>query len=119
MRKTTAVSLIAALVAISPAALGCDYPQRASIPNGATASKEEMLEGQRAMKAYMAAMDEYLACIDREEKETLATMTDITDEERLNREAALTKKHNAAVEEMELLAARFNEAVRDYKAQSE
>lgn len=119
MTKTTAAALITALVAMSPAALGCDYPQRASIPNGATASKKDMLEGQRAVKAYMAAMDEYLACIDREEKETLASMSDLTEEERAVRSAALVKKHNAAIEEMELLAARFNEAVRDYKAQSE
>lgn len=119
MTNTTAVALITALVAMSPAALGCDYPQRTSIPNGATATKDEMLEGQRAMKAYMAAMDEYLACIDRQEKETLASMPEITEEEREVRSAALVKKHNAAIEEMELLAARFNEAVRDYKAQSD
>jgi len=31
------------------------------------------------------------------------------------REEMLVKKHNAAVEDMEKVAARFNEEVRDYK----
>ncbi len=109
---------IVSLMFSAPLALACDYPQRVKIPNGATATKEEMIAGQRAVKDYMASMDEYLACIDKEEKDTLAAMADISDEERQVRAAALVKKHNAAVEEMELLAARFNEEVRAYKAKS-
>jgi len=118
MNKTIRIAL-AALVFTTAPALACDYPQRADIPNGATASKDDMLAGQAAVKAYMAAMEEYLACIEKEEVDTIAAMPDLTDEERTNREAALTKKYNAAVEEMELLAARFNEEVRAYKAKSE
>ena len=118
MNKTTRIAL-AALVLASAPAFACDYPKRADIPNGATATKEEMLAGQTAVKAYMTAMEEYLACIEKDEKDTVAAMTEITDEERSNREAALTKKYNAAVEEMELLAARFNEEVRAFKAKSE
>lgn len=119
MSKTTAFALITAFIAMSPTALGCDYPKRAKVPNGATATKQEMLEGQQQVKAYMAAMDEYLACIEKEESETQASMPELTEEERSVRSAALTKKHNAAVEEMELIAARFNEAVRAYKASSD
>ena len=118
MNKTIRIA-VATLAFSALPALACDYPQRADIPNGATASKEEMLAGQAAVKAYMSAMEEYLACIEKDEVDTLAAMQDITDEERTNREAALTKKYNAAVEEMELLAARFNEEVRAYKAKSE
>lgn len=110
---------ILSLMFSTPLALACDYPQRIEIPNGATASKDEMIAGQRAVKDYMASMDAYLACIDKEEKDTLASMTDITEEEREVRAAALIKKHNAAVEEMETVAARFNEEVRAYKANSE
>lgn len=110
---------IVSLVFSAPLAFACDYPQRIKIPNGGTATKDEMIDGQRAVKEYMASMDEYLACIEKEEKDTLATMSDISDEEREVRAAALIKKHNAAVDEMELIAARFNEEVRAYKAQSE
>ncbi len=107
------------LLGFSASAFACDYPDRAEIPNGSTATRDEMLEGQRAVRDYIAAMEEYLACIEEEEAATLETLTDIGEEERVNRERALTVKHNAAVEEMELLAARFNEEVRLYRAQSE
>lgn len=110
---------IASFVFSTPLALACDYPQRVDIPNGATATKDEMITGQRAVKDYMASMDEYLACIEQEEKDTLNTMTEISEEERTVRAEALIKKHNAAVEEMELVAARFNEEVRAYKAKGD
>jgi len=109
----------AVLLSLSLPALACDYPESAEIPNGSTATREEMLAGQQAVRDYIAAMEEYLACIDEEEQATLETLPDISDEERVNRERALTMKHNAAVEEMELIAARFNEEVRVYRAQSE
>ncbi|MDX1515835.1 MAG: hypothetical protein R3288_03290 [Woeseiaceae bacterium] len=107
------------LAMLLPAAHACDYPERADIPNGGSATKEQMLEGQRSVKAFMAAMEEYLDCIEAEEARTIESMPDISEEERANRQAALTKKHNAAVDDMELVAARFNEAVRAYKAQGE
>ena len=104
---------------LSIPAMACDYPESADIPNGSTATREEMLAGQQAVKDYIEAMEVYLACIEEEEQATLETLPDISDEERVNRERALTMKHNAAVEEMELVAARFNEEVRVYRAQSE
>lgn len=119
MNKTSTIALASALLAFSSIAIACDYPQRANIPNGGTATKDDMLAGQRAVKTYMADMEVYLACIEKQEADTLADMNEISDEDRENRSAALTKKHNAAVEEMELIAARFNEEVRAYKAQGE
>ncbi len=119
MTKTLRITTALSLLILAPLALACDYPTRVDIPDGATASKDDMLAGQQAVKAYMSAMEEYLACIEREEEDTLAGMPDITEEERAKRGAALVKKHNAAVEEMEIVAARFNEAVRAYKAQDE
>ena len=113
------ITIAAAMLFLSPFAFACDYPQRAELPNGGTASKESMVAGQRSVKAYMAAMEEYLACIDQAEKDAVAALADASDEELARREAAITKKYNAAVDEMELTAARFNEEVRDYKSQSE
>ena len=113
------VASVVAFLCLSIPAFACDYPESAEIPNGTTATRDEMLAGQQAVKDYIAAMEEYLACIEEEEQATLDTLLDITDEERVNRERALTMKHNAAVEEMELVAARFNEEVRVYRAQSE
>ena len=113
------ITIAAAILLSSPFAFACDYPQRAELPIGATASKESMLAGQNSVKAYMAAMEEYLACIDSGEKEAVAALANPSDEELASREVAITKKYNAAVEEMELTAAKFNEEVRAYKAQGE
>ena len=109
---TAALSLF-----IAPLALACDYPRKPDLPNGSSATKDDMLTAQRAVKEYMANMETYLSCIDKAEKDLVAA-SDFSDEEKTSREAALNKKYNAAVEEMELLAARFNEQVRDYRAQS-
>lgn len=119
MNKTLRITTAVSLLILSPFALACEYPSRVDVPDGATASRDDMLESQQAVKDYMSAMEEYLACIEQEEKDTVATMPDITEEELAKRGATLAKKHNAAVEEMEIVAARFNEAVRDYKAQGE
>ena len=113
---TFTVSLLCLLV--SSYALACEYPKRADVPNGSTASKDEMIAGQKSVKGYMAAMEEYLDCIDEEEKSAVET-AELSEEERASRDAAFTKKYNAAVEEMEIIAARFNEEVRAYKAQDQ
>jgi hypothetical protein len=119
MTRMIQIAAATLFLAAAPAGLACDYPQRAEVPDGATATKDEMLAGQAAVKDYMTAMETYLACIEKAEKDTVASMPDITDEERASRDAALTKKYNAAVQEMELVAARFNEEVRAYKENSE
>ena len=119
MNKTTRISIASALLFLAPAALACDYPAQASIASGANASKDEMIASQRSVKAYMAAMEEYLACLEKTEADAVAGQTELTDEEKANREATMTKKYNAAVEQMELVAAQFNEEVRAYRAQSQ
>ena len=114
LRKTFLTTVLALFM--TPAAFACDYPQKPDLPIGSKATKDEMLEAQRSVKDYMAQMEAYLSCIDKEEQQTVAD-NEFSDEERVNREAALNKKYNAAVQEMELFAARFNEQVRDYKDQ--
>ena len=98
--------------------LACDYPTKASIPNGSTASQEEMIEGQRGVKKYVADMEAYLECIVEEEKAARAAMEDLQPEDEQQREEMLTKKYNAAVEEMEQAAAKFNVEVQTYKSRS-
>ena len=117
MNIKSRITITAAILFLANAAYACDYPRRANLPNGSTASKDEMLAGQSSVKAYMASMEEYLACIDTEEKASVAALVDPSDDDLAQREAAIAKKHNAAVEEMELVAAQFNSEVQAYKAQ--
>lgn len=113
----TAASI--ALILAAQGSLACDYPQRVDVPDGATASKDEMIAGQRGVKSYISAMETYLSCIEAEEASALLEMGEEADEDtKLQREEMFNKKYNAAVEEMNLVAEEFNVQVRAYKSRS-
>ncbi len=97
-------------------ALACDYPERVAVPNGTTATKEDMLEGQRGVKRFVAEIEVYLECIVEEEKISRAAIEEISAEDEQQRDDMLNKKYNAAVDEMERLAAQFNVEVQAYRA---
>ncbi len=118
MRFASKTLTLISLSLLSATALGnCEYPPRIDIPNGAEASKEDMLAGQKAIKSYMDTMNTYLDCI--EEETASAKTDDESDEITKEREALLSKRHNAAIDEMERIAAEFNVQVRAYKEQTE
>ena len=119
MTKNIKLAAISILLFSAPAAFACDYPQRADVPDGQTATKDEMIAGQQSVKSYMAAMEEYLACIAADEETAIAQLENPGEEVLQQREQMLGKRHNAAVEEMEIVAAEFNNEVRAYKAKSE
>ncbi len=78
-----------------------------------------MIAGQRSVKSYVAAMEEYLTCIEAEEAQAVLTLSEEVDESGKRQRAELfNKKYNAAVEEMNLVAEQFNIQVRAYKARS-
>ena len=78
-----------------------------------------MIAGQAGVKKYVADMEIYLACIQETEKASREAMTDLQPEDEQEREDALNKKYNAAVDEMERVAAQFNAEVQAYRAQSQ
>ena len=118
MNNTMKTVISVALILITQSAFACDYPERVDMPNGATASKDEMLAGQKGVKNYMANMDTYLACIEAEEAQAVIELGEIDEETSRQREEMFNKKYNAAVEEMNLVAEEFNIQVRAYKAKS-
>lgn len=119
MIKTISASCSLAISFFVPAALACDYPKRVEIPNGKTATKEEMVVGQKGVKKFMADMERYLACIEDEDKEMRAGIEQPDPIVEAQRDEMLVKKHNAAVDDMEKVAAQFNEEVRSYKTRGE
>ncbi len=119
MKKLTTLAIGAAMALGSASALACEYPSRVDIPDGNTASKDEMIEGQRNVKSYVATMETYLECLVDEEKSARAQLEDLSAEDEQLREDMLNKKYNAAVEEMEKVAARFNAEVQAYKARED
>lgn len=99
---------------------GCIYPKApASIPDGATASEQEMLDGMKAVKEYNNQVTAYLSCLDMEMQARIdAAGADAPADQVAQIRAITAKRHNAAVEELEAHAARFNEQVKAFKARS-
>jgi hypothetical protein len=115
MNKLTKTATFVAMLFAAQGALACDYPQRIDVPIGATATKDDMIAGQKGVKTYMAAMEEYLACIEDEEAQAVLGLGDVDKDAKRQREEMFNKKYNAAVEEMNLVAEEFNVQVRAYK----
>lgn len=111
------IAIACSLAFSAPLALACEYPTRVLIPNGNTATKEEMIAGQQGVKKYVADMEIYLACIVDEEKAARNSMENLEPADEQEREDMLNKKYNAAVDEMERVAAQFNAEVQAYRAQ--
>jgi hypothetical protein len=78
----------------------CQRPSAISVPDGATSTLEDMLAAQTNVKAYMAAMESYLACIN---EDIAAGGDDAVTEFK----SAQSDMHSSAVTELETLAAAF------------
>jgi len=119
MRKTIFTGLLLAGLAMAGAANAeCIYPKvPGDMPNGTTASEAEMIAGMKAVKEYNAQVTAYLACLDMKmETDIAAAGTDAPADQVAQIKAINAKRHNAAVEELESHATRFNEQVKAYKA---
>jgi len=89
------------------------------MPDGRTATLDQMKAAQASVKAYNASMDEYLKCIDAEAPKASDITADMSDAQKKQMQKeieASVKKHNAAVSDEEAVAARFNEQLKAYKA---
>ena len=76
--KTVLQILLVPLVLLAGSLLyaECPYPADVSVPEGDTATEDEMVAGQKIVKQYMAGMESYLDCIDEEEAELGEDETD-------------------------------------------
>lgn len=119
MIRLIKASCTLAVITFAPLALACDYPKRISIPNASVATKDQMIAGQKGVKKYMVDMEEYLACIAEKDEKIRAGIKDPDLLVEAQRDEMLVKKHNAGVEEMERVAADYNEAVKTYKARKD
>ena len=111
---------IAFAAATAAAYADCPYPQAPTkIPDGATATLEEMVAGQKAVGAYQKAINDYTACIDKELDDTIARAGDkLKPEQKADMQRVEAQKHNAAVDQLQAIADRFNEQVKVYKART-
>jgi hypothetical protein len=101
----------ALLLTSSLAIAECTRPAVPELPDGATADMPAMAEGQKAVKAYVAGTDAYLDCLAADAAEAGGKADP-------DAELARIEEHNVAVDEMDAVAARFNEEIREYKARA-
>lgn len=104
---TTCWLSVASCFAVS--AMACDNPAMVTVPDGATATLDEMVAAQNGVREYMAAMEEYLACLNDELE---AGGEDAPAEF----QALMVSRHNSGVTEMETVAAAFNDQLKAYRA---
>ena len=118
MMRIACIGLAACLITFSALSeeSECERPWPVLIPEE-TPNKEQLLEMQRKVKAYLAAAEAYLAC---NEEEQAAIQVDPNDSESVaygqEQLDILLRRYNNTVDEMHVVGENFNEKVRAYKA---
>jgi hypothetical protein len=115
MKALFAITAFAALA--GPVYADCLYPPPPTkIPDGNSATMEEMLEAKKAVTQYNKDINAYVACIKLEHETSVTNGGDqLTPEQKADMERMVTQKNNAAVDQLQSIAERFNEQVRIYK----
>ena len=115
MKFITYSALALALGSTSAFAADCEKPSAPQVPDGASSSMEQMLEGQKAVKTFQTANLEYMKCL-----EPMLTAAETQVQEGAEGAAETYKeieaKYNAAVSMEEEVAGQFNTEIREYKA---
>jgi hypothetical protein len=105
--KRILLAVALAYAASLPAHADCVLPPAPSkIPDGNTASQQEMITAMNTLKEYNGDVETYTKCLEFEAKQNRLSHSE---EERM---------HNTAVETLQKVAAKFNEQVRTFKAKS-
>lgn len=117
--------LFLALPAFALAA-DCTAPEPpGELPDGKTASKEAMIEGQKAVQSYVREGDAYVACMDEaaeglaSELKALDQSEDVDPQVRQEREAKLdevVEDRNEVVAQMKRIADGFNKEIDEFQA---
>lgn len=116
MKKTIKIAIGCVLLTVAPMTFACDYPEKPSIPDGSTATKEQLLAAKDEVANYLAGVDDYLTCIETAEKEAVAALDNPNTEDLKRRDEMLSSKFDAANDEKALVGEEFNQQVRAYNA---
>jgi hypothetical protein len=113
----TRLTFVLTLLAASSAAeAACIYPRVPDqIPDGSKATYEEMVAGQKLVQQFNTDINAYNACLDLE-LEALEKSGQYDENRLAEMRAMQAKKNNAAVDEVQAIADRFNEQLRIFKA---
>lgn len=121
MKKLIGRAVLAATFA-APAMADCAYPKApAKIPEGETASLEDMQTAVKAVKEYDASIKAYQVCLQTEQATVEAKVAkdnggQMSEEQKKKTNDIYNQKANAADDELQAVAARLNDQIRLYKA---
>lgn len=123
--KNLSMILLLAAVAGGPVYADCSYPKAPDhLPDGNTATLQEMLAGQSLVKAYNADIKAYTDCLRLEHDQALSNsdpskMTPdekkAYDKQKTELDNVLIQKNDAAVDAATAVTNRFNDQVKIYK----
>jgi len=120
MKHYITALILAGGLAASQAHAACNYPVApGKFPDGNQASKDEMLAAKSQVVQYNKDMETYLTCIQGEYDAKVAAETQATPEQKAEMARVQDQKHNAAVQELQSVADRFNEQLRVWKAKNQ
>lgn len=126
MNKVFYGVVCAALIGLTSSAFAseCTRSTAPTVPNGDTATRDEMIAANKAIKEYVASTNTYIDCVDSEEKVAVAKVPVTTADGKPNT-AEINKTHetyitlhNSAVDAMQSVADQFNAAVHAFKAKA-
>jgi len=116
------IAALLAAAAAAPVYADCIVPSPPTkIPDGSTATLNEMRGVAKEMKGYNDLIKAYTDCLRLEAANALAAAKDskLTSDEKKLLERSEAEKNNRAVDQATEVTTRFNEQVRIYKARSD
>ena len=123
MKAWLPLTLIFAMGTAAHSQASCTYPRAPDAPpDGATATKDQMITAKHDFDRYNSEMNAYLDCIKLEmdsavPKDTSKLSAD--DKKKADEHAkVLVQKNNAAVDELQANVGRFNEQLKIFKAKN-
>ena len=116
-----------ALLSAGTAYADCSYPPPPDhLPDGNTATLQDMVEAQKAVKEYDRAVNAYIACIQLERNDAVGKIAKPGEKPTADQKKAMddmerveVQKHNAAIDQLQSVADRFNEQVKVYKSKND
>jgi hypothetical protein len=125
--KVFIATAAAAVLSAGTAYADCSYPTPPDhLPDGNTATLQEMVEAQKAVKQYDKDINAYVACIQLERNDAVGKIAKPGEKPTPDQKKAMDdmerveiQKHNAAIDQLQSIADRFNEQVKVYKAKSD
>jgi len=122
MKLSVSVLFLAAAFVGVQAHADCTHPMPpGKLPDGATASKQEMVDGMMAVRAFDTAIKAYTDCLKLEHDTAVGKIDPTLDADKAKAQKSeldnvWAKKNDAAVDEDTAVAKQFNEQVKVYKA---